>query len=187
MDDSRIIELFWSRDERALKETASKYGGYCLRISQNILGNESDSEEAVNDAYLQAWRSIPPTRPAVLSAYLAKITRNIAINRYNSRRAQKRCGSEFSLSLDELGEICTEEGSVSAAIDAEELALCISDFLKAQEKTARLVFVRRYFFCDSIEALAERFGFSQSKVKSMLHRTRKRLREQLIKEGYFAK
>ena len=185
MEDREIIDLYWQRDEHAIDETANKYGGYCMKISMNILGNPADSEENVNDTYLQAWKSIPPHRPNLLLAFLGKIARNLALNRYKANHTQKRFANEFALSLDEL-DLCTPSGiSVEDEAQIGELSNSISRFLYEQKEEVRNVFVCRYFYSDSIEQIAKRFGYSQSKIKSMLMRTRTRLRDWLEKEGYY--
>lgn len=187
MEDSRIIELFFQRNEQAIRETAEKYGPYCLRISRNILNDPHDCEENVNDTYLQAWYSIPPQRPAVLKAYLAKITRNLALNRFNADHAQKRGNGEFCLSLEELGD-CTPSGvSLENDIQMAELSKSISRFLRSEPPEARNVFVCRYFYSESIADISRRFAYSSSKVKSMLLRSRNRLKKHLTEEGYFEK
>lgn len=185
MDDSAIIELFWQRDNRAISETAEKYGAYCFKISQNILKDFSDSEENVNDTYYKAWNSIPPVRPKIMSAYLGRIARNLALNKYKARHAEKRAGDEFAASLSEL-ELCTPS-SINLEEEAQinELGRIISQFLHEQKPEIRAVFVCRYFNCDSVEDIAKKFGFSQSKVKSVLMRTRMKLRLHLEKEGYY--
>lgn len=185
MEDSEIVDLYWKRDERAIKETADKYGAYCLKISLNILENMSDGEENVNDTYMQAWASIPPHRPDSLKAFLAKIARNLSLNRYKAAHTQKRHASEFAISLDEL-DICTPSKiTVDDEMGMALLSKCISDFLYQQNTDVRGVFVCRYFYCESIEVIAVRFGYSQSKIKSMLMRTRTKLKSYLQKEGYF--
>lgn len=180
--DNYIIELFWQRDELAIKEVEAKYGRYCTRIAMNILGDVRDAEETVNDTYLQTWNSIPPTRPNSLSAYMGKITRNLSINKYNARNTQKRSASEYALSLEELGECIPNRLS---EIDSDELALnqCINSFLQRQKKEHRMIFVCRYFYCDSIDDIKKRFGKSESKVKSVLFRMRNKLKYYL-EENY---
>lgn len=178
MQDNLIIDLFFERNEQAIAETQIKYGSYCKTVAMNILLDENDSEECVNDTYLAAWNSIPPNRPERLGAYLARLTRNISINRYKSRTTERRGGGEFALSLDELDD-CVADTDKSA----EELGKIISDFLYGEKKETRRVFVRRYFYGDSIEDIAKRFSFSESKIKSMLHRTRLALREYLTQNG----
>lgn len=185
VEDNAIIELFWNRDDRAVSQTAEKYGAYCMKISQNILNNFSDSEENVNDTYLKAWNSIPPTRPKILSAYLGRIARNLALNKYKARHAEKRAGDEFSVSLDELSQ-CTPSGvSVEDEVQIKKLGQTINRFLSEQKEDVRAVFVCRYFNCDSIEEISAKSGFSQSKIKSVLMRTRMKLRLYLEKEGYY--
>lgn len=187
MDDSRIVDLYWQRNEQAIKETADKYGGYCMKISQNILSDFSDSEENVNDTYLQAWKSIPPNRPKSLKAFLGKLSRNLALNKYKAKHTRKRGAGEFAVSLDELS-ICTPSGiTVEDELEIAALGKSINSFLYAQKTNVRNVFICRYFYCDSIEDISNRFGYSQSKIKSMLMRARTRLRLHLEKEGYYEK
>ena len=183
MEDQQIVELYWQRDERAIQETAEKYGAYCRKISMNILNNRDDSDENVNDTYLRAWRSIPPVRPVSLMAFLAKIARNLALNRYKARHAQKREGDSFALSLEELDDCTPAAFQVENQAEEAELGRCISDFLRGQPADRRNVFLCRYFYGESIEEIGRRFG--QSKVKTMLMRTRRLLRERLEKEGYW--
>lgn len=185
MDDNKIVELYWQRNEQAINETAEKYGTYCMKISYNILADKYDSEENVNDTYMQAWKSMPPHRPNRLIAYLGKLARNLALNRYKARNAQKRTSDNFSVSLDEL-DFCTPSGlTVEDEAEIADLSNSINIFLHKQDESARKIFVCRYFYCETIEDIATRFGFSQSKVKTTLMRTRKRLRNQLEAEGYF--
>lgn len=178
MDDKDILELYLRRDEEAIKQTSDKYRSYCMKIAMNILGSQEDSEECINDAYLAAWNSIPPKMPQILKAYLGKLTRNISLNRYNSQNAQKRGGGKLALSLDELSD-CIAESEKSE----EQIALLIDGFLYTQTKKARQIFVRRYFYCDTVAKIAKLFGISESSVKSMLFRTRERLRRYLAENG----
>ena len=131
MQDEQIIQLFFARDELALEQTQQKYGGYCKTIAMNVLHDESDSDECVNDTYLAAWNSIPPTKPESLSAYLARLTRNISINRYKSRTTERRGGGEFARSLDELDDCIAGEG-----VSTEDLGKLISKFLYGEKKEA---------------------------------------------------
>lgn len=185
MDDSRIVDLYWQRDETAIAETAAKYGPYCMKISQNILSDRADSEENVNDAYLHAWNAMPPQRPEVLSAFLGRLTRNLALNRYKARGAQKRQSDTLAASLDELAECLPASSAPDDEAAAAELGRSISAFLRTQSDDARVMFVRRYFCCDTIEELAARFGCGESRVKTSLLRTRSRLKAHLVKEGYY--
>lgn len=184
MEDGKIVELYWQRRESALHETALKYGAYCTKISMNILGSPQESEENVNDVYLHAWQAMPPHRPQVLSAFLGKLTRNLAINRFQAAHAAKRGGGEFPLSLEELDPCIPDGAAPEESLDAAALSQSISAFLRTQPKEARQIFIRRYFFCDSVEEISAAFRMTPSKVKSMLFRTRNKLRSYLQKEGY---
>lgn len=177
MQDGQIVELYFARKEEAIAATSAKYNSYCMQIAMNILHNREDSEECVNDTYLAAWNSIPPQRPERLSAYLGRLTRNLSLNRYKSMNAARRGGGELALSLNELDE-CIADNSPEEQ-NAEDTGKLISEFLYTQHKETRQVFVRRYFYNDSIADIAERFGMSDSKVKSMLHRTRLSLKAYL--------
>ena len=181
MEDQHIVELFFQRDEQALAITQQKYGKLCHSVALNILGNPEDTEECVNDTYLQAWNAIPPERPALLGAYLCRIARNLAINRYRADRREKRGAGEASLALDELSE-CVADAS---APFTDEIALrdAINAFLRTLPDLVRNVFVQRYWYVRPIADIAKEFGMTESRVKMMLHRTRNRLREHLTKEG----
>ena len=184
MDDHEIVDLYWQRDEHAIEATAAKYESYCMKISQNILSDRADSEENVNDTYLHAWQAMPPQRPAILSAFLGKIARNLALNRYKARSAQKRQGDAFALSLDELDDCAPALSSPDDEAMAAELGRSISAFLRTQSEEARSMFILRYFYCEPVEALATRFHCGESRIKTTLLRTRRKLKEHLIKEGY---
>ena len=183
MDDKQIVDLFWQRNETAIDETAAKYGPYCHSIAYNILDNDADAEESVNDTYLDAWNSMPPHRPSILSTFLGKITRRISIDRWRRRSAEKRGGGQITVVLDELEECIADKNSVEQEVEANLLADVINTFVKALPDTEQRVFLCRYWYMDSVESIAKEFGFSQSKVKSMLYRTREKLRARLIKEG----
>lgn len=185
MEDQHIVALYWQRDERAIEETAAKYGAYCHSIAFHILGNHADAEECVNDTYHSAWKGIPPNRPEALSAYLGKITRRISFKRWRSRDAQKRGGGEIALSLEELKECIPDRAQIDDALMAAELAKTIDAFLLTLSPNERRVFVRRYWYCFSIAEICQEFGYSKSKVESILYRTRKKLLARLKKEGYF--
>lgn len=185
MDDKEIVELYWQRNEQAIKETADKYGAYCRKISLNILSDLSDSEENVNDAYMQAWLSIPPHKPDSLMAFLGKLTRNLALNRYKAINAKKRLWNQFAISLDELSDCTPSNIMVEQEAEIAELGKSISSFLYSQKEDIRNVFICRYFYCDSVKEISDRFGYSQSKIKSMLMRARIRLKSYLKKEGYY--
>ena len=184
MEEERIVELYWKRDQHAISETATKYGSYLHSISYNILFDSEDVLECVNDTYHDAWNSMPPHRPAYLSTFLGKITRRISIDRVRKHQAAKRGGGEMPLALEELEDCIAGTGDVEKEYDRQALIHLINGFLGELPDTERRVFLRRYWYMDPISAIARRFGFSQSKVTSMLHRTRGKLRAQLREEGY---
>jgi len=184
MDDQRIVELYWSRAESAISETDKKYGTYLNSISYNILASREDAQECVNDTYHNAWNAMPPTRPSILSTFLGKITRRLSIDRWRRLNAEKRGGGELTLTLDELEDCVSGSGSVENEVERQELKKLLSDFLDTLPVIERRVFLCRYWYMDSIQSIALQFGFSKSKVASMLHRTRAKLRTVLEKEGY---
>ena len=184
MEDREIVTLFWQRDERALQAAADKYGGCCRAVARNILADEQDAEECLNDTWLNAWNSIPPHRPEALAGYLAKLTRFAALKRWRDARAQKRGGGEPALVYEELADCIPARRGPDEALAEKELAELLRRFLAQLPATQRRVFLCRYWYFDSIAAIAAQFGFSESKVKSMLHRSRKRLRDLLNKEGF---
>lgn len=188
MEDQQIIELYFKRDEQAIAESQAKYGDYCTRIALNILDNLQDAEECVSDTYLRAWEAIPPTKPAKLGAYLGKITRNLSLDYFKARKSAKRGNSLFQVSLDEINE-CVPAGSTGYGsgfddeTEARRVGECINRFLRKQSHEVRDVFICRYFYSDSIGEITRRFGLSESKVTSMLLRTRIKLRRFLESEG----
>lgn len=145
MEDREIVNLYWERNSNAIKETASKYGGYCKAIAKNILGNNEDAEECVNDIYLNTWNSIPPNRPNVLSTYLGKITRNLSFDRFRQRHADKRGGGEIELVLDELGECVSGADSVEQKVEKKELIRAINSFLDTLSQEKCNIFLCRYW------------------------------------------
>ena len=177
--DSRIVELYWSRDELAIDETDFKYKAYLLTVAYNIVHDTQDCEECLNDAYMGAWNAIPPARPQSLGAFLSRIARNLALKRLEARTRQKRSGR--TVSFEEMEEILGEEEAEQ--VSPEELGRHISEFLRREKEEARRVFLRKYYFLDSVSEIARQFSFSESKVKSMLYHTRQRLRAYLIKKG----
>lgn len=183
MEDQQIVELFWRRDQAAVTETARKYGRYCHAIAYNILHNREDSEECVNDTYLNAWRAMPPQRPERLSAFLGKIARNLSLKRWEKYHAEKRGAGQAALALDELAECVPASGSVEQAIDGLALAEVLDRFLASLPAERRKIFMRRYWYLSSIKEIAAEFGVSQSKVKMSLLRSREALRKTLEKEG----
>ena len=183
MNDKSIVDLYFNRDEEAITQTDKKYGRYCYSIAYNILTNKEDAEETVSDTYMTAWRAIPPRRPSVLSTFLGKITRHISIDRWRERSAYKRGGGEVTLALEELEDCVAGLQNVEMEYERKELIRAYVKFLDTLPITERRVFLCRYWYVDSVEAIAEKFGFSQSKVKTMLYRTRAKLRKQLAEEG----
>ena len=181
MDDLSIIELYFARDEQAIKETDAKYGKLCHSIAYNILNNNEDSEECVNDTYIGVWNAIPPARPNHFMAFVCRITRNQSLKRIEAMTRQKRSQAAI-VSLDELAEVLPDE-SIAVGTTDEDIGKAISDFLRNEKEDVRNVFIRKYYFFDSIGDIAERYGFTESKVKNMLYHTRNKLKEYLIKEG----
>lgn len=183
MDDNLIIDLYWARSESAIGETDKKYGSYLGTIAYNILYSHEDAGEAVNDTYLRAWDSMPPERPNILSAYLAKITRRISLNKRRNQRAEKRGGGEINLVLDELSESIPSGFSVEQEVDAKALGEVLNRFLGNLKETERDMFLRRYWYMDSISDIAAVFGCGESKVKTTLYRTRQKLLATIESEG----
>ncbi|MGN1085012.1 MAG: RNA polymerase sigma factor [Lachnospiraceae bacterium] len=183
MDDKQIVDLYWERKECAIEETASKYGSYCHSIAGNILHNPADAEESVNDTWLDAWNSMPPHRPSVLSTFLGKITRRISIDRWRKQNAKKRGGGQLPLVLEELEDCVSDGTSIEDETERRLLSEVIDSFVQSLPETEQKVFLCRYWYMDSVESIATQFRFSESKVKSMLYRTREKLRARLEKEG----
>ena len=184
MDDKSIVQLYWDRSEQAIIETDAKYGAYCFSIAYNALANKEDAEESVSDTYMAAWNKLPPHRPSILAAFLGKITRNISISRWRARSAYKRGGGEMVLALEELDACVADRQNVESNYIRQEAVAVFNRFLDTLPETERRIFLRRYWCLDPIADIAANFGFSRSKVTSMLHRTRARLRAQLEKEGF---
>lgn len=183
MEDQNILDLYFHRSEQAITETDRKYGGYCYTIAYNILGNQEDSEESVSDTYMAAWDAIPPKRPDILSAFLAKLTRHISIDHWRKSSAKKRGGGEIVLALEELDN-CIGAGGAEEALEQKELVQILNRFLQSLPDVERNVFLSRYWYLDPIDTIAAHTGFSRSKVASMLLRIRGRLRKVLTQEGY---
>ena len=185
MKDTEIIELYWNRDEAAISATADTYGSYCLRIAHNILRNAEDAEECVNDTWLNAWNSIPPHRPERLSAYLGKLTRNLSLNRYKQKNAQKRGADQVTLALSELEGCIPSAQNVEQVLEEMALVSALEGFLDAQPRTERNIFLGRYWYLYSIAELATGYRMSESKVASLLYRMRRKLKLHLEKEEIF--
>jgi RNA polymerase sigma-70 factor (ECF subfamily) len=185
MDDEKIVALYWKRDQKAIAETRTKYGRYCYTIAYNILCNDADAEECESDTYFAAWQSIPPAKPAALSVFLGSITRRLSLDRMRKRYADKRGGGEAVISLYELEECIPSGKSIDDAIEEKALSAAISAFLRKLPVSESSVFIRRYWYFDSVAEIAKRYGFGESKVKMMLKRTRDKLLIYLEKEGFF--
>lgn len=182
MDDAQLIEMFFARNEHAIKETDKKYGKLCFRVADNLLRNKEDAEECVNDTYLVAWNKIPPTRPNNFTAFICKITRNLSLKKLESANAKKR-SPDAIISLSEI-ESLVPDNSFTTDMTDEEVGKLISVFLRGEKELNRNVFLRKYWFFDSVSQIAEMYSLSENNVKSMLFRTRNRLREFLKKEGF---
>lgn len=184
MDDTGIIQLYWDRNDQAIKVTSDKYGHYCKAIARNILNNEEDAEECVNDTYLNAWNSMPPHWPEQLATFLGKITRNLSFNKYKHNHTEKRGGDEITLVLDELVDCISDIDDVEQVIDRQELIKTINSFVKSLPVSKRNIFVRRYWYVDSVAEIAHDNGMLQGTVSKTLERTRKQLKVYLIERGF---
>lgn len=182
MDDEQIIDLYFSRSEDALKETESKYGGICMRIARNILGNELDAEECLNDTYMALWNRIPPERPKKFLAFIMRIVKNLSLNRSDYNNAGKR-KPEAELSISELGDCISDSSNTESHYDEKELREIINDFLREQTPEKRVIFIRRYWFYDQISDIAKMSGLSENNIKVTLMRLRNKLREYLSERG----
>ncbi len=182
MRDEQIIELFWARDQQALAETERAYGSLCRGLARRILRSPEDAEECVNDGYLRLWNRIPPERPDSLGSYLTRIVRNLCVDRLRQAGAAKRGGRAVTVSLDEL-ELVTGRSDLESGLMARELGQAVDRFLRTQPEAARSIFLRRYYFLDSRMEIASRYGISVARVSVILSRTRRRLRDYLVKEG----
>ena len=181
MDDTQIVELYFARDEQAIQETTLKYGRLCHRIACNILNDGAMAEECVNDTYLGIWNAIPPTKPMNFKAFVCRIARNLSLKRLESEISQKRSPQSI-VPIDDLAEILSDDG-IADGVDNEEIGEAISSFLNLQKADVRKMFVRKYYFFDSIGDIARQFGFSESKVKNVLYHTRVKLKKYLIEKG----
>ncbi len=184
MKDEMIVELYWKRDEAALVQTEVKYGAYLMKVTSNILSDPLDCEECVNDTYLAAWNSMPVNRPKVLSTYLGKIARQRSIDIFRKNQSKKRYMSQFALSLDEIGECFTDGGTSEQALNMNLLVEEINEFLHSVGPKERTAFIGRYYYFDSVKEIAQYCGMREAAVKSMLFRTRQKLKEHLLKQGF---
>ncbi len=184
LSDEAIVELYFARDERAIAEIERKYGAYLLRLAENILHDRSDSEECRNDVLVKLWNRIPPDRPAVFPAYLNRIMRGTAIDRYRERRSHGAPASEWTASLDELSEILASADTVEAEVESRELGRAISRYLREQPRRRQYLFVARYFRAEPVEDIARRLGVSPSAVYKELGKLRRGLKEHLERNGF---
>lgn len=184
MQDHEIVALYHQRDEQAIAQTETKYGAYCTGIAQSILQNMQDSEECVNDTWLRTWNSIPPAKPENLKTYVGKITRNLSLNRLEYRLRKRRGGGETVLALDELGEVAAPDADLAAQIERAEFARILNAFLWSLPERDCCVFIRRYYYLESVERIGERYALSQAAVFKILSRARSKLRKVLESEGY---
>ncbi|MBP0977630.1 MAG: sigma-70 family RNA polymerase sigma factor [Oscillospiraceae bacterium] len=183
MDDKIIIQHYWDRNEIALTETAEKYDSFCRSIAENILHNREDAKECVNDTYLKTWNSLPPNRPRIFPAFLGRIVRNLAFDRYDHLTASKRGGGQIDVVLDELEE-CIPDASTEPGRDESDLSEAINDFVGSLPERNRIVFVMRYWYTDSIADIASELHMTESNVAVILSRLRNRLRTHLTERGF---
>lgn len=184
MEDEAIIDLYWQRDEEALRQSDKKYGAFCRQIALRIVGILEDAEECVNDTWLRAWEAMPPSRPGRLDTFLGKITRNLSLDRWRALRAQKRWQGQAELALTELGDCLPASGGVEQEVEAAALAESLNRFLEALPQEKRVLFVRRYWYLCSVEELAAWSGRRRGTVSAALFRLRQDLREHLEREGF---
>jgi len=184
MEDSQILALYWLKHPDAIPETDKKYGRYCFSIANRILQSREDSEECVNDTWMNVWNAIPPQKPRRFPIFLAKITRNLAFDRYRAKNADKRGSGEIAMVLDELAGCVSDGTDVSRAVELKELEAAIGMFVRSLPEREATIFARRYFFAESVAEIASRFHISQNNISVSLSRTRKKLRQHLVKEGY---
>ena len=181
MEDCAIIDLYWSRNPEAISRTCEKYGNYCRAVARTILPDRRDTEECVNDTWLKAWNAMPEDRPGLLAQYLGKITRNLALSRWQANRTEKRGGGELPLVLDELAD-CVSSADTLQAVEAGELAEAVNQFLHALPERECNLFLRRYWFAEPTAEIARRYGMRENTVRTILFSSRKKLQSYLEKE-----
>lgn len=184
MDDQAIIDLYWARDQLAIAETEKQYGRYCYTIAFNILADHEDASECLNDTWFKVWQVIPPARPTRFSIWLARIIRNLSLQKLQARNAQKRGGSQADIAIHELEECLADTDSPAGNVEAGELAAAISAYLMTIPQESRLVFIGRYFYFHNIRELSAHMGFRENKVHTLLFRTRQGLKSYLQERGY---
>lgn len=183
LDDEQIIDLYWDRDETAIEGTDIKYGKFLFKIAYNILHDSCDCKECQNDTYLGIWNSIPPTRPDVFPAFITKITRHIAINRYKEKRAKKNIPSEFTVSMEDLYDTLQSTESVETDVEAEEVGRLISNYVRGLSKKNRYIFVGRFYMADSVDQIAQELNLTSSSIYKALDRIKIGLKNHLKKNG----
>lgn len=184
MQDEMIVWMYWNREEKAIEETAAKYGSMLFRLAYNVLADTEDSKESLNDAYLKVWTSIPPHRPLYLAPYLSRTVRQTSIDIFRRKNRKKRADSQYSISLAELADCVSRGDETQMAFDSRILSNAINKWLKTLKTEERVMFIGRYYFMDSIKDISSYYGFSQSKVKSILFRLRGSLKRYLEEEGF---
>ncbi|MBR3310757.1 MAG: RNA polymerase sigma factor [Solobacterium sp.] len=184
MEDREIVQLYWDRDEAAIKESSLKYGVYCRSISRNILESWEDAEEVVNDTWLKAWNAIPPKKPSILSVFLGRITRNLSFDIYRREHREKRGGHQIDLVLDELAECVSGKSDPQREFEASQLTEDLNRFLASLPEDKRNMFILRYWYAESIASIAERFNVSENNISVTLNRIRKKLKNDLVERGY---
>lgn len=185
MEDREILDLYWHRMESAIAATNEKYHPYCFHIAASILGNSQDAEECVNDTWLKAWNSIPPNRPANMATYLGKLVRTTAIDCLRKKSRKQRGGTGADVVLDELAECIPDIENIERKIEEQELTELLNLFLGTLSRFDRNVFVCRYWYFESVKAIAKAAHAKESRIKSILFRTRKKLKSYLEEEGYY--
>lgn len=183
MDDASIIDLYFKRNEQAIKETDLKYGKLCFKLASNMLNNIQDAEECVNDTYMTTWNTIPPTRPFRFSAFLCKITKNLALKKIEHETASKR-NRKMSLSIDELGDLVSGMPSPEDEILVKEVTSEVNKFLSKQKERDQMIFVKRYWYYESVSAIAKDFQITEKNASAILLRLRQKLKAHLMKEGF---
>ena len=185
MEDQKIVELYIARSEAAIQETSNKYSKYCFSIAKNILGNLDDANECVNDTFYKAWNSIPPAKPRILSAFLGKITHDLAVDRWRKQTTIKRGNGQVHLALEELAECIPSNQNVDRMIEKKELEEAIHTFIHSLDQPEKNIFICRYWYCDEPTAIAMQYGMKAGSVRSQLHRTRKKLHVYLEERGFY--
>lgn len=185
MEDNEIVQLYWERNEKAIVETDTKYKAYCNRIAMNILNDSMDAEECVNDTYMKVWNSIPPNKPKQLSTFIGKITRNLSFDVYRKKHTDKRGNGQIDLILEEMSEMISGGVNPEHELSKKELISDINLFLGKMPRDKRILFVRRYWYADSIEEIAKQFRMTENNVSVNLARIRGKLKKYLVARGYY--